>query len=63
MEQIQALWLVIFFLFSLTLIFTWTKVSLITGKVRRIDTLLTQIEAIDAQQESPEKKPDESARG
>jgi len=63
MELIKLFWVVVFFLFSLTLLFVWSKLYIISKKARAIDALLAEIGTIeekDAQlkkQSVPEKKP------
>jgi hypothetical protein len=59
MEQIKILWIVFFFLFSLTLLFTWSKVYIISRKVKNVAALLSQIESLDEKkgaEEALEKK-------
>ena len=52
MELIKIFWMVIFFAFSLTLLFVWSKTYIIAKKVKAIDGLLTEIESIG---EKPER--------
>ena len=46
MELVKIAWVVIFLFFSLTLIFVWSKMYIITRKIKAIDGLLTQTEAV-----------------
>jgi hypothetical protein len=46
MELIKIFWMVIFFMFSLTLLFVWSKLYIIAKKVKAIDALLTATEAL-----------------
>jgi hypothetical protein len=48
MELIKLLWIVVFFLFSLTLLFVWSKLYIISKKAKAITTLLGDIEAIES---------------
>ena len=63
MELIKLLWIVVFFLFSLTLLFVWSKLYIISKKAKTITTLLGEIEAIEKKdagtppQGVPEKQP------
>lgn len=47
MEQIKTAWIVFFFLFSLTLIFAWSKLYIIARKVKTLDALLDKIKSVD----------------
>jgi hypothetical protein len=47
MEQIKTAWGVFFFLFSLTLIFAWSKLYIISRKVKSLDDLLDRIKSVD----------------
>jgi hypothetical protein len=55
MDSIQILWIFIFLFFALILIFTWSKMAIISGKVRTIVHLLDNISG--KSKNTPEKKP------
>jgi hypothetical protein len=60
MEQIKIAWVVFFFLFSLALIFAWSKLYIISRKVKSLDALLGKIESVDEKMPAPvsgEQKP------
>jgi hypothetical protein len=43
MELVRILWIFIFLFFALILIFTWSKISIISGKIRNITGLMERI--------------------
>jgi hypothetical protein len=49
MELIKLLWIVVFFLFSLTLLFVWSKLYIVSKKAKAIASLLGEIESLEAQ--------------
>lgn len=63
MELIKVLWIVVFFLFSLTLLFVWSKLYIISKKASAIATLLGEIESLEGKESGlkmtgvPEKPP------
>jgi hypothetical protein len=48
MEIVGAAWLAVFILFSLALIFAWSKIFIIAGKVRRMETMFDSMESMEA---------------
>jgi hypothetical protein len=44
MEIIDAAWIAVFLLFSLALIFAWSKLFIIAGRVKRMKELFDSIE-------------------
>ncbi|MBN2036631.1 MAG: hypothetical protein JW768_07815 [Chitinispirillaceae bacterium] len=50
MEPIKTAWIVIFLFFSLTLLFVWSKMYIISKKIRSISSLVSRIEEIDEKQ-------------
>lgn len=59
MEQIKIAWIVFFFLFSLTLLFTWSKVYIISKKIKYLDALLARFDDLDEKKialDAPAKK-------
>jgi hypothetical protein len=46
MELVKIAWIVIFLFFSLTLIFIWSKMYIISRKIKTIDALITQCESV-----------------
>jgi hypothetical protein len=56
MELIKILWIVVFFLFSLTLLFVWSKLYIISKKAKTISSLLGEIESLE-EKERGLKKP------
>jgi hypothetical protein len=51
MELIKVFWIVIFFLFTLTLLFVWSKAYIISRKIKNIASLVDQSSGIDEKQE------------
>jgi hypothetical protein len=47
MELIKLLWILIFFLFSLSLIFIWSKISVLYKRVEILTVLLSQCAELD----------------
>ena len=56
MELIKSAWVVIFLLFSLTLIFVWSKMYIISKKIKAIDALLTQCDSVCGTQKGENEK-------
>lgn len=44
MEALRWFWFVIFCFFALTLLFTWSKILVITKKAKRVNAILLRIE-------------------
>lgn len=61
MELIKLLWIVVFFLFSLTLLFVWSKLYIISKKAQAITALLGEIDSLDGKDAGP-GKPDISEK-
>lgn len=63
MELIKLLWIVVFFLFSLTLLFVWSKLYIISKKANAITALLGEIGSLEEKEAGlkktgvPEKPP------
>jgi hypothetical protein len=63
MELIKLLWIVVFFLFSLTLLFVWSKLYIISKKAKALTSLLGEIESLEEKEAGlkksgvPEKQP------
>lgn len=49
MEIVTIVWVIIFFLFSLTLIFIWSKLYLLNKRVQSISTFLRKLNELDEQ--------------
>ncbi len=47
MELIKALWILIFFLFSLTLIFLWSKIYVLFKRIEALSALLKKATDLD----------------
>ncbi len=47
MEIISAAWIAVFFLFSLVLIFAWSKILIIAGRVRHLQAMVDSIESLE----------------
>lgn len=47
MELVKALWILIFFLFSLTLIFIWSKIYVLFKRIQALSVLLKKISDLD----------------
>jgi cell division protein FtsL len=50
MELIKIAWIVVFLFFSLTLLFVWSKMYILSKKIKIISTLISQVEEIDGKQ-------------
>jgi len=46
MEIVKILWIVIFFFFTLVLFFTWAKINVISTKIKRMTSIIEDIEKI-----------------
>jgi len=57
MELVKIAWVVIFLLFSLTLIFVWSKMYIISRKIKAIDALLTQCDGMSGTAKGENGKP------
>jgi cell division protein FtsL len=57
MELVKIAWIVIFLLFSLTLIFVWSKMYIISRKTKAIDTLITQCDGVSGTPKGENGKP------
>jgi cell division protein FtsL len=57
MELVKIAWVVIFLLFSLTLIFVWSKMYIISRKIKAIDALITQCDSVGGTPKSENEKP------
>ena len=40
MEVIKILWIVIFFFFTLMLLFIWSKITLISNKIKKVSVII-----------------------
>jgi hypothetical protein len=49
MEIIKLMWVVIFFLFSLTLLFIWSKLYVLSKRIESIGKIVGDIKQIDEQ--------------
>lgn len=47
MELVKLLWILIFFLFSLTLIFIWSKIYVLSKKLQELSDLLKKTSDLD----------------
>lgn len=47
MELIQIFWVIIFFFFALVLIFTWSKISIISRKISTIISTIDNIKKLE----------------
>ncbi len=47
MELVKALWILIFFLFSLTLIFIWSKIYVLFKRLEALSALLQKTTDLD----------------
>jgi len=47
MELIKALWILIFFLFSLTLIFLWSKIYVLFKRIEALSALVKKATDLD----------------
>ncbi len=46
MEIIKILWIIIFFFFTLILIFIWSKITLISNKIKKVSTAVDQLKDV-----------------
>lgn len=49
MDEIKVLWIIVFFIFTLILIFTWSKILVISRKLGIIINLIKKCDDIKAQ--------------
>lgn len=56
MEFIKLIWIVVFFLFSLTLLFLWSKLAIINKKIRALDAAIGECEHGGTEQPAAAKK-------
>ncbi|MBN1308968.1 MAG: hypothetical protein JXA18_13680 [Chitinispirillaceae bacterium] len=47
MELVKSAWVIIFLLFALTLLLVWSKTYIISRKIKSIDALISQSEAVN----------------
>jgi cell division protein FtsL len=57
MELVKSAWIVIFLLFSLTLIFVWSKMYIISRKIKAIDALIAQCDSVNGTTKGDNGKP------
>lgn len=53
MVWIQAVWIANFFFFALILLFIWSKIAIISKKIKTIDSILTNTEELIGGKETP----------
>ena len=57
MEWVRVIWILNFFFFALILIFTWSKMAVISGKIKSITQLMEGLDELAPEQaEKPEEK-------
>ncbi len=49
MEIVIIIWIVIFFLFALTLLFIWSKLYLINKRIQSVSTIVNDLNTLDQQ--------------
>jgi len=49
MEIVTIIWVIIFFLFSITLIFIWSKLYLLNKRVQSVALILNALKGLDEQ--------------
>lgn len=49
MEIVTIIWIVIFFLFVLTLLFIWSKLYLLNKRVQSVSTIVNELNTLDQQ--------------
>lgn len=49
MEIVTIIWIVIFFLFVLTLLFIWSKLYLLTKRIQSVTAIVDELNALDQQ--------------
>ena len=55
MELVKILWVVIFFLFSLNLIFIWSKIYVISKRVQTLSAHLKKVASLEKEFQSDQK--------
>lgn len=46
MEVIKILWIIIFFFFTLMLIFIWSKITLISNKIKKVSGIIDKAKEV-----------------
>ncbi len=59
MEYVKLLWIIIFFFFSLCLIFIWSKILVIAKRTTAVSELLERFNQLDAGGKQPDPNPPE----
>jgi len=49
MEIVTIIWIVIFFLFVLTLLFIWSKLYLLNKRIQSVSTIVNELNTLDQQ--------------
>jgi len=49
MEIVTIIWIVIFFLFVLTLLFIWSKLYLLNKRIQSVTTIVNELNTLDQQ--------------
>jgi len=49
MEIVTIIWIVIFFLFVLTLLFIWSKLYLLNKRIQSVSTIVNDLNTLDQQ--------------
>ena len=53
MEYVTIIWIIVFFLFSLCLLFTWSKTLVLFKRASAIETLLKKCEKLAGSESQP----------
>jgi hypothetical protein len=62
MEIIRIVWVFIFFFFALILIFTWSKMTIISGKIKAISRLIENIDTVSKPESEQKAQPEKPAQ-
>jgi len=49
MEIVTIIWIIIFFLFALTLLFVWSKLYLLNKRIEAVGVIIKDLNSIDQQ--------------
>ncbi|MBD3395685.1 MAG: hypothetical protein GF418_08665 [Chitinivibrionales bacterium] len=63
MELVRVIWIFIFFFFALILLFTWSKMAVISGKIKTIMRLVSEAENLSAGEAGPPEGDEGEAKG
>jgi hypothetical protein len=62
MEIIKILWIIIFFFFTLMLIFIWSKITLISNKIKKVSAVIDKAQEVSFYTAVEEEEGDEEEK-